>query len=527
MQNPLDSLLPILSRLPAGTIHRALSKDIISTLHSFDFATDNYSLAEILLMVEGYNIFKNKPLFEGILESKGIDKFVFGDNTKTKLFLKDLNLEPDDFLIESENFDAIIERDPPSTLHPYQQKVKAELTNFIINESNQDSLMVQMPTGAGKTRVAMESVYDFIRIKTDHDSQDIIFWLAHTDELCEQAIQSFQIGYEKICTTPANVVRLWGNINSIDDLPEGVTFVVCTFQSAFSMLKTSKVEVEKLLNQIRSRIRLLYIDEAHMSLADTFEKTIDFLVSNKTKKIGLTATPGRDGINQELINTKRLADFFNNNKIDITSTCGIEDPVKFLQEHGILSSIQFEPLNTGFNLDLQELTADDLLAGRELPKAIVTQLVNDSDRNKMIIDHIIDLGKYEKKKTIIFAASVQHANILTSLLNCFDLSAKCITSDSSITDRRNNIKSYKDGFTQILVNYNVLSTGFDEPKTDCIIITRPTFSVVLYSQMVGRGLRGVANGGTEDCLVVNVVDNILNQPEVSDAYKYFEGGWNG
>ena len=45
--------------------------------------------------------------------------------------------------------------------------------------------------------------------------------------------------------------------------------------------------------------------------------------------------------------------------------------------------------------------------------------------------------------------------------------------------------------------------------------------------MVGRGLRGVANGGTEDCLVVNVVDNILNQPEVSDAYKYFEGGWYG
>lgn len=527
MKNQLEDLLPLLSRLPAGTIHRAISQEIISTLHSFNFPTDNYALAEILLMVKGHNIFKDKVLFEAILESKGIEKFRFGENRKSRSFLEDFNLDPDDFLIKNMSFDAIIDQNPSSELHPYQQKVKAELTDFIIKESSDDSMMVQMPTGAGKTRVAMESIYDFIRIKTDHDSQDIIFWLAHTDELCEQAIQSFQIGYEKICTTPTNIVRLWGNVNSIENLPEGVTFVVCTFQSAYSMLKTSKVKVEKLFNQIRSRIRLLYVDEAHMSLADTFEKTIDFLVSNKTKKIGLSATPGRDGINEELIGTKKLASFFNNKKIDIKSACGIEDPIKYLQQRGILSSIKFEPLNTGFDLDLEEVSVDDLLAGKELPKAVINQLANDNQRNKMIIDHIIDLGKYEKKKTIIFAASVQHANILTSLLNCFDLSAKCITSDSSISDRRNNIQSFKDGYSQILVNYNVLSTGFDGPKTDCIVITRPTFSVVLYSQMVGRGLRGVNNGGTEDCLVVNVIDNILNQPEISNAYRYFDGGWNG
>ena len=77
------------------------------------------------------------------------------------------------------------------------------------------------------------------------------------------------------------------------------------------------------------------------------------------------------------------------------------------------------------------------------------------------------------------------------------------------------------------MNYNVLSTGFDEPKTDCIVIARPTFSVVLYSQMIGRGLRGTANGGTDNCLVVNVIDNIINQPDISGAYKYFDGGWNG
>ena len=102
----------------------------------------------------------------------------------------------------------------------------------------------------------------------------------------------------------------------------------------------------------------------------------------------------------------------------------------------------------------------------------------------MIIEHIIELGKVQKKKILVFAASVKHAHILTTILNCYGLSAKSITNYSSITDRRNNIKNFKEGSTQILVNYNVLSTGFDEPKTDCIVIARPTFSVVLYSQMI-------------------------------------------
>lgn len=527
MSDSLDKLLPILSRISPGVIHRTLSNEIIEALHDYGFATDSYSLSEILILVEGYNIFKNKLLFEAILESQGQKKFTFGDNKKTKSFLEDLDLDPSNFLIKHEEYETLIKEKPYSTLHPYQQKIKAELSRFISTDTVSDSIMVQMPTGAGKTRVGMESIYDFIRQKTDYDSDDIIFWLAHTDELCEQAIQSFQIGYEKICTTPVNVVRLWGNVNSIEELPKGVTFVVCTFQSAYSMLKTSKIEVDKILNEIRSRTSLLFIDEAHMSLADTFEKTIDYLVSNKTKKIGLTATPGRDGVNKELVETKKLAAFFNDKKIDIVSSCGINDPIKFMQENGILSSIKFEPLDTGFDIDLKDLSADDLLAGKEIPEAIITKLVSNKDRNKKIIDHIIDLGKFEKKKILIFAASVKHANILSTLLNSYDLSAKCITSESSIVDRRNNIKSYKDGYTQILVNYNVLSTGFDEPKTDCIIITRPTFSVVLYSQMIGRGLRGVANGGTKDCLIVNVIDNIVNQPDVSDAYKYFEGGWNG
>ena len=527
MSNSLDKLLPALSRVSTGALQRALSKDIVEALHDYGFATDSHSLSEILTSVEGFNVLKNKEIFKEVLAVLGKENFSFGPNKKTKLFLEELGFDPEDFLKKNEKYETFIQEDPLSSLHRYQQKIKKALSNFILTESEQDSLMVKMPTGSGKTRVGMEAIYDFIRLKTDYDSNDVIMWLAHTDELCEQAVQSFKIGYQNICTTPVNIVRLWGNASSISEIKSGVTFIVCTFQSAYSMLRTSDLSVDRLQQEIRSRMSLLFIDEAHMSLADTFEQTINYLGNNRTKKIGLSATPGRDGVNRELVETRKLAHFFNDNIIDIESECGVDDAIKFLQEHKILSSLEQQALDTGFVLDLEGLEAVDFHSGKDISDQIINQLATDRDRNKLIIDHIVELGNVQKKKIIIFAASVKHAHILTTILNCHDLSAKSITNDSSITDRRNNIRSFKEGVTQILVNYNVLSTGFDEPKIDCIVIARPTFSIVLYSQMIGRGLRGTANGGTDNCLVVNVIDNIINQPDISGAYKYFDGGWNG
>ena len=80
---------------------------------------------------------------------------------------------------------------------------------------------------------------------------------------------------------------------------------------------------------------------------------------------------------------------------------------------------------------------------------------------------------------------------------------------------------------QILCNYGVLTTGFDAPKTDVVCIARPTKSPVLYSQMIGRGLRGPAVGGTKSCKIIEVRDNFLNQGTQDDLYEYFDDYWVG
>lgn len=76
----------------------------------------------------------------------------------------------------------------------------------------------------------------------------------------------------------------------------------------------------------------------------------------------------------------------------------------------------------------------------------------------------------------------------------------------------------------ILINYEVLTTGFDATNIECVFIARPTQSVVLYSQMIGRGLRGPQMGGKEECLLVDVKDN-LKQYNANMAFSHFNNYW--
>lgn len=77
----------------------------------------------------------------------------------------------------------------------------------------------------------------------------------------------------------------------------------------------------------------------------------------------------------------------------------------------------------------------------------------------------------------------------------------------------------------VLVNYGILSTGFDVPDISAVVITRPTSSIVLYSQMLGRGMRGTAAGGSDHFIVLDIRDNNDNFGEVNEVYNHFESLW--
>ena len=85
-----------------------------------------------------------------------------------------------------------------------------------------------------------------------------------------------------------------------------------------------------------------------------------------------------------------------------------------------------------------------------------------------------------------------------------------MSSETAILVRHRVVEQFREGEVRVLVNYGTFREGFDAPKTKAIVVTRPVYSPNLYFQMIGRGLRGVMNGGNDRCLILNVRDNIEN-----------------
>jgi len=407
-------------------------------------------------------------------------------------------------------------------LHDYQDFIKRKTSNFLLTK-NKSKLMIQMPTGAGKTALAMHSIYDFLRVSEEENP--LIVWMAHTDELCEQAIESFKLGWSGAGTKEVNLLRLWGNTKKdLDQLPKTPVFAVASFQTANSMIKTKKGKLFDLFLKIRDRSSLLVVDEAHMALASTYNDAIRFFAGINCKIIGLTATPGRHGIDEDTEETEKLADYFERNILNLNEFCKDKTPIKYLQDRKILSKVERLVLQTNFDLnftnsEIKKLESTGLLSDKKLKES-----GDDTRRTHLIIDQIQKLVE-KKRKILVFSPSKDSSDTYASLLKAKNIKAESVTGDTPFSTRKRSVADFSDGKIDVLINYGVFTTGFDDPKIDCVVVARPTYSVVLYSQMIGRGLRGPENNGTEDCLLVDVLDNISSQPDIEIACNYFANQW--
>src|SRR5436190_1830450 len=122
---------------------------------------------------------------------------------------------------------------------------------------------------------------------------------------------------------------------------------------------------------------------------------------------------------------------------------------------------------------------------------------------------------------LLFATSVSHAQLMAALLSFNGVVAKAISGSTDPGARRHYISEFKAGRIRVLTNYGVLTTGFDAPAVRALVVARPTFSPNLYQQMIGRGLRGPLNGGKDECLIINVEDNV-RRFEGELAFRDFE-----
>ncbi|MBN19073.1 MAG: hypothetical protein CL758_06345 [Chloroflexi bacterium] len=164
---------------------------------------------------------------------------------------------------------------------------------------------------------------------------------------------------------------------------------------------------------------------------------------------------------------------------------------------------------TGLDDDEQ----DHLDKWHDFSRKTLNKKRDDFDRNISILNKTVEMmKKYDRKKILIFAIDVLHATILRTALQAkHGIKSELITGSTQTSDRNKILKEFKklDGDVSVLCNVSVLTQGFDAPIVDCVIVARPTHSNSLYTQMIGRGLRGEKSNGTSDVIFVDIDDQFI------------------
>lgn len=536
----VDKIVSTIARVGMAQLSSCLGEDRLNRLAELGIQMTPHSIANATFHEQGFDIFKNKDLRLAIIASLskedkkilldrfGVNKeytlanFRWGHNESTRKFLTIFRVDLEEAFEKNDKDLAFkVRGQVANSLFDYQNSIRKQLHEFLQNK-NQKRVIVHMPTGTGKTRTTIEVLCDFIRNR-DMTKPSLIVWMAHSDELCEQAVQTFQQIWHRLGSEEASIYRLWGGRDGEEIDTNGPVFVVTSFQSCHSAMKSGRNERFRKIMLLRRKCNLLVVDEAHMSTAPTFNDAINFLCNEDTQLIGLTATPGRHHVGGDVTETMKLAKFYNNNKITIDEnvTEGL-NPIEYLQQRGILAKVDRTRLDSGIDVSLSEKSISAISSFLDIPKEVLTELGRSAKRTSKVAAATLMLSMDQNKQTIVFCPSKENATDLSLILQERKCDAKAITSDTPMISRRDWIERFKSGDIKVLTNFGVLTTGFDAPNIEAVVIARPTISVVLYSQMVGRGLRGAYVGGSEYCMLVDVIDNIRNMPQIPQAFTYFD-----
>ncbi len=407
---------------------------------------------------------------------------------------------------------------PKYGLFKHQRDVAARTHKTL--ETFPHKVVLHMPTGSGKTRTSMHIV---CRHLIEH-GPTLVCWLTNSAELLEQAAGDFQKSWSVLGDRPVTLFRFWGD-KAIDHnkISDGV--LVAGFSKLHAMYKRRQND----LVTLGDRVSLIVVDEAHQAIAATYRSIIEILYDKRpgNQLLGLTATPGRTWNDIEA--DAELSSFFEGNKITL-AVKGHEDPVEFLISEGYLAKPIFKTLkfDGAINISAVKDIGKTNVADADLSSEDLEKIAQNGERNFLIVKEIERLLS-RHKRIIFFGASVYHANLIAGLLAARGHEAKVITGAVATSHRESLISRFRSDSSRAMVmcNYGVLTTGFDAPKTSAAVIARPTKSLVLYSQMVGRATRGTKAGGNQTAEIVTVVDTALpGFGSVSEAFKNWEDVWD-
>ncbi|WP_059006987.1 DEAD/DEAH box helicase [Streptomyces specialis] len=405
--------------------------------------------------------------------------------------------------------------EPRYGLFPHQRRATARARERLYTDERR--VVLHLPTGVGKTRTAMSMTCDHLR---SHEPT-LVVWLARGSELLEQAASEFERAWASLGNREVHVARVWGDAaTDLDGITDGI--MVLGLDKAVAAAKRDR----EFLDQLALKTTLTVFDEAHQAVAPTYRRVTDALTLRRDASLlGLTATPGRTWSNID--EDERLSEFFARQKVMLDIE-GHGNPVSALIEEGYLARPTFRTVAANSGVELSTSDRHALADAFDFPEGLLERLATNVQWNLQVVQTVLELTK-KHQRILLFAGSVEHSRLLVATLSTLGIDAEQVTAESSKRHREKVIARFKGNSSRpmVLSNYGVLTTGFDAPAASAAVIARPTTSLVLYSQMVGRVIRGPRAGGTSTCEVVTVIDPELpGFGDIADAFTNWEDVWN-
>ena len=352
------------------------------------------------------------------------------------------------------------------SLRPYQQKAKKEIFE---SWDKVDSVMFQMPTGTGKTRLFTSIIHDINDYSIQRRESVKILIIAHRTELIDQideSLEKYKVAHGIIAGGRERDYKLPVQVASIQTLTN---------------IHNIK-EAEKLNAQF------VIIDEAHHALASTYKKL--WKMYPNAKWLGVTATPWR-------MNHQSFTDLFD--KIILSM------PIKDFIKQGYLSTYKYYSLRDESPIKKR---IGDIEIDRfgEYKEASMEEKMDIGSIRAQLLNSYLTFAK--GKKGIIYAININHAKHICKEYQDAGFNAVSIDSNTPATERKDLVDKFKNKEIDIIVNVDVFSEGFDCPDIEFIQLARPTLSLVKYLQQVGRGLRPTKN--KENCVILDNVGMYAN-----------------
>lgn len=360
-------------------------------------------------------------------------------------------------------------------LRPYQQNAIDLLYKWL--RENEGNPCLVLPTGAGKSIIIAE----LCRNALTEWPETTILMLTRSKELIEQ--------------NAAKLRQLWPNA------PMGVySASVGKRQLGEPITIAGTLSVASKIKDL-GHIDIILCDECHdisHQEQGTYRKIIAGLkeANPALRVVGLTASPYRMG--HGLITDKPA--IFD----------GLIEPVGILElmEQGFLAPLRSKHTSA-------QLSTDGVhKRGGEFIEAELQAAVNTPEQNAVIVDEAIARAA-DRKSWMFFCAGVDHARAMRDVLIERGIEAVSVTGDMPKAEREAAVRDFKAGKIRALTNVNCLSTGFDHPDLDLLVMARPTMSPGLYMQQAGRGLRPKSHGG--DCMVLDFAGNVSRHGPIIDV----------